>query len=277
MSKIILTTVAIVCWLLAGCTPEQAAPSAAVVPTPTTVYLFGMGSESAPSASTNQTSTKRVSVSSVVNANVPSLTAGLDESPALIPQNYREVLIFDEKLNSNWSLDQSENVTYDLLDTSHWFETLSREHDILSGAVSAAVAPQDGSGRFYFTVSENASEFYPRSRVLGLSFWLNSGNDYVDTDDLSINVVGSNSRKFWTPDFDAEFQDSDSFFFETRLYMLDVNRSIPPRTWTQVIVWMDELIFAPDYDFVTGVYIKNDSELSTTYYIDRMALLLDTQ
>ena len=71
-----------------------------------------------------------------------------------------------------------------------------------------------------------------------------------------------------------ESSDADSSFSETRLYFLDIKHTIPPDTWVEVVVWLDQLIYDPPYKYVTGVYIKNDQGFFNTFYVDHVSLLV---
>ena len=57
------------------------------------------------------------------------------------------------------------------------------------------------------------------------------------------------------------------------------NDAIPPDTWVQVEVWLDELLFDPEYKYVTGIYIKNGEDFRDTIWIDQVELVTtpDTQ
>jgi hypothetical protein len=63
-------------------------------------------------------------------------------------------------------------------------------------------------------------------------------------------------------------------FSETRLYYLDINRTIPPDTWVLIEMWLDELAYEPDYEYVTGFYIKNNEGFAQTYYVDDVQLIM---
>lgn len=182
---------------------------------------------------------------------------------------YSVVPIFDESLSQGWSLEQSGGVSY----------SPSRTY-AESGSVSLAAQPTGGTGTLYFTVGRDARTAHERDRVLGISFWLNGGDGMIATDDLVVTVVGSNAYPYWVPNDDSvrlEGRDTsgESFLFsETRLYYLGLNRDIPPNTWVEVVLWLDEREFDPDYTYVTGVYIKNDVKFQGRFYVDRLSLLV---
>jgi len=119
--------------------------------------------------------------------------------------------------------------------------------------------------------------------VLGVSFWLNSGDAPVRPDDLAVTVVGSDAFPFWIAGDDSVAINNPAAneelptFSETRLSFLHVDRTLPPQTWIKIEVWLDELLYDPDYTYVTGFYVKNDASFFQTVYIDDVALLLSSE
>ncbi|MEZ4867899.1 MAG: hypothetical protein R3C14_41615 [Caldilineaceae bacterium] len=190
-----------------------------------------------------------------------------------LPTGYVETVIYADELDSNWTLDHSLKMTYNLWDNSHWFQTLSTALNINSGATAIAATPQDDYGILFFSLRPEAITQYTRDRVLGISFWLNSGDDIIATDDLAVAVIGSNEHPYWTETDHSVFPTGEETFSETRLYYLDINRSVPTQTWVNVVVWLDRLIFDPNYTYVTGFYIKNDVGYRNTFYVDQVTLL----
>jgi hypothetical protein len=192
--------------------------------------------------------------------------------PTTLPLGYQEAVIYGDKVDPNWSLEESSNVDYDPFDSIHWFTKLDDRHD--SGAVSMAVTPLEDFGTLFFTVKPSTNVTYKRSKVLGISLWLNSGASILDTDDLALTVVGSNELSYWAPDDFSAFANSAGTFSETRLYYLGLNRAIPPGSWVQIILWLDDREFDPIYENVVGFYLKNDGGFDTTYYVDNVSLLV---
>lgn len=193
--------------------------------------------------------------------------------PTPTPIPYGEIIIFDDALNPDWTLAHSENVQYDVYDTSHWFERMDAKLETHSGALAIAVTPIENQSKLFFTVKPESDTNYSRDHVLALSLWLNSGGDILDTDDLAIAVVGSNELTYWTPADHSVFPDREEDFSETRLQYLGINRSLPPDTWVRIVIWLDDLLFDPLYSNVTGFYLINDKDYRTTYYVDNITLL----
>ena len=161
-------------------------------------------------------------------------------------------------------IEHSAGVKVDLADATHAFE----------GSTAISITPVEDFGSLFITLSAGAAQSYPRDQVLGVSFQLNPGAGTITARDLAVAIVGSNALKYYSPDDKSVSQDASTFFSETRLYYLDVNRSITPETWIEIVVWLDKLPYDPNYANVTGVYIKNDAGFRQTFYIDKVLLIL---
>ena len=216
------------------------------------------------------TATSRPPTSSTSQLNLVTLSFGSDQAPS---EPFEEILIYDDSLDANWTLENSTGVEFDLFSTSRWYDDLDESSGLTSGALSIALKPKVDYGSLFFTVRPETLTGYSRDDILGVSFWLYTGTDIVDTGDFAVTVVGSNEQKFWTENDESVFFDGEESFSETRLYFLDINRAIPADSWVKIEVWLDELLYDPDYEYITGVYIKNDAGFQNTVYIDRLALL----
>jgi hypothetical protein len=172
--------------------------------------------------------------------------------------------IFDDSLNADWTTDQSSGVQSAFTDLKHAY----------TGNVGIEVTPQEDFGTLFFTVEKGAKETYGLDRVLGVSVWINSGDQPLNPNDLSITVVGSNDYTYWVPGDKSVATDSTHFFSESRLYYLGVKNTVPPNTWVEAVVRLDKLPYEPDYKYVTGIYIKNDEWFRRTFYIDQVHLLV---
>jgi hypothetical protein len=180
-------------------------------------------------------------------------------------ENALELPVFSEELSSNWRLDASWDLDYEIVSEVAY-----------EGASSIKVVPRKEAASLYFTVGQEASRVYTRDEVLGFSFWLYSGDDGIQTDDLVVTVTGSNEYPYRVAG-DNSVPSRDEFppFSETRLYYLNINRDIPPETWVLVELWLDERAFDPIYKYVTGLYIKNEIDLvQRPFYIDDVNIIL---
>jgi hypothetical protein len=191
------------------------------------------------------------------------------EAPTRATNQAAAINLYGDTLNVDWSAERSGKVKYDLASTAF----------VHSGKNAIMVTPTDDFGRFFLTVRKNAQKIYPRDRILGISFWLNGGDNTIGTSDLAVTVTGSNQYIYWTADdtsvkINVAVTADSPLFSETRLYYLHINRSIPPNTWVEVVVWLDDLRYDPIYTYVTGMYIKNDEGFFGPYYIDDVQLLV---
>jgi hypothetical protein len=230
---------------------SREAPFAAVPATPTISALFDAVATSTP-VPVAPTST-----------GVPE-PAEIERAP--VAEVLGEVVIFDDALADDWSLDES------------WSSelVLDEETVVFAGAESIAVTPERERGAIFFTLSEGAEKPVRREDVVGISFQISGGAEYIGNDELAVSIVGSNALPYFTREKTVvqQREDADLEFSETRLYFLDINTDIPPDTWVEVVVWLDNLIFDPEYEYVTGFYIKNAPSFLNTYYIDEVKLLV---
>lgn len=226
-------------------------------------------------AAQNVSATDSTTTEIVPPAATETLSATVHFAEAQFEQNrYREVLIYDDELDVNWSFANSQGVQYRPWDTSHWFQKLDTTGLLSSGATAVAVDPQQEYGTFLLSVRNDATVQYRRDEILGISFWLNSGDTLIEPDDLTVSIVGDDGQPYWR---ETGRTANTAPFSETRLYYLGINRSIPPHTWVNIVVWLDKLIYDPNYTYLTGFYIKNDADMRNTYYVDYVSLLMTNE
>jgi hypothetical protein len=198
---------------------------------------------------------------SVLPTPTPDDTATPMATPT--PDDLQTVTIYDDNLNKDWYIVNSTGVKY-------FLHSKNAVHD---DTYAIALTPTKDYGNLAFTVKFGSSESYPRDQTLGFRFWLYSGDVTVGTEDLAVSVVGSNDVSYWKWNDKSVTNTVDPVFPETRLYYLGFNDAIPPHTWVQVEVWLDDLKFEPEYKFVTGIYIKNGEGFRDTVYIDQLELV----
>jgi hypothetical protein len=193
---------------------------------------------------------------------LPSLTV-----PIVEHETWEDVffhLVYDDHLAPGWELLINEGMEIDDNQTA----TLHQ------GEAALAVTPKTDFARLFFAVTKDNLNIYDRSRVLGLSIWLNGGDHWIELSDLAVTVVGSNYMTFWNPNDRSVYIDDKFPFSETRLYFLGFNNAIPPNTWVNVELLLDEREFDPYYNYVTGFYLKNDEGYRHTFYIDDVSLIM---
>lgn len=241
---------------LAGC--GAASPASVRGEVPTVSPLFDAQRPAASPTATRDPSAVRPTPTTR-----PSAT-GTATAPAAPSGRISELVIYDDVLASDWSADNSWDVKVDLADRTH----------VYSGSVAAAVTPLEDYGALFLALKPGAKSVYSTTDVLGVSVWINSGNDELSPEDLAVTVIGSNDYTYWVRG-DASVQLDDlRFFSESRLMYLGITRVLAPERWVEAVVRLDQLPYEPDYRYVTGVYVKNDKGFRRTYYVDRVALLL---
>jgi hypothetical protein len=274
-------------WLiLSGCT-AVAAPTAnpnsgAIVPTATLHPLFlqetgsGAGGQTAvigvtgnvnstPAAAGRLTQPAADTAAAAATATVwPTITPLPTRQPTPTPPPVTIVTLYDEELLPGWSLRQSSAVSWRILNND----------PVYSGRNSISLSPQADYGILFFTVEADSAATYPRAQVQGISFWLFSPDEPLGLDDLSISILGSNIYPYWIRGDNSVENESWPVFSETRLEFLGFNYPIPPNEWTKVEVWLEDLLFDPDYEYVTGFYIKNDEGFYKTVYIDQVEMVM---
>lgn len=237
-----------------------------VIAQPTVAGLFAKGSQ----VQVIATPTKPPLAAAAEQINSVALGAN---STLAQSDDFIEVPVYDDVLNDNWTIDNSAGVRFDMNSTMRWYDELDPNTELNSGAMSIALEPVEDFGQLFFTVRSDSAETYHRDEILGVSFWMYSGPNIIDTGDFAVTVTGSNVQPYWSPDDGSVFFDGDDSFSETRFYDLEINRAVPPDSWIKVEVWLDDLLFDPNYEYITGIYIKNDIGFRTRVFVDRVNLI----
>jgi hypothetical protein len=178
------------------------------------------------------------------------------------------VSVYSDGLGTDWTLANSQGMAYEIGHAGYAFESTT----------SIAVTPKAPEGTLLFSLHDQSKIFLDRDEVLGVRFQLSGGSKYVSFDSLLVAIVGSNGYTYWVPN-DNTVSDGEPvtkenpLFPQYRLYFLDINQDIPPYTWVDVTL---DLVkeHQPDYDYVTGLYIRNDKEFFDTFYVDDVQILL---
>lgn len=177
------------------------------------------------------------------------------------------VPVYDDELANGWALANSDRM--DFITRSELFVDAGKY------ALEAQALSEFSS--LYFTVRRDAKTPLLRDRVVGLRFRLSGGDQAIGNEELAVTIVGSNSQPYWVADDSSvtppgRVTNDEPLFSETRLSYLGINSAIPADEWSDVIVWLDELLFDPDYTYVTGFYLKTDG--LERFFVDDVALLL---
>ena len=174
------------------------------------------------------------------------------------PLKYRTHPVLDEGLNSNWMIQKTNGIETRLVSG-----TVAHQGD-----VALAVTPKLEMSKLLFAVQQSASEQYLRDEILGLTFWLYSGDQEINPESLAVSLIGSDIQPYWSADDRSVKSPYDPVFSETRLYYLGIGQPIPPHTWAPVELWVKDRVYDPVYTYITGFYIKNDDSVLHTFYID---------
>ena len=178
------------------------------------------------------------------------------------------VPIYNDTLSDGWSLKNSSQVVIDV-----------RNQDFIhQGRFALKAQPQINLGVLYFTLDETTKRYFSRSKVQALQFYLSGGDNSLDSDSMTVTIVGSNAHPYWVKNdtsvtVEGRVTDNHPLFSETRLYFLGINKSIPPKTYVKITVWLNDLIYDPAYTYVTGFYFKTEKTVSK-FYIDDVKLLM---
>ncbi|MCB9135439.1 MAG: hypothetical protein H6636_08430 [Anaerolineales bacterium] len=171
--------------------------------------------------------------------------------------------IYDDELNKNWLYLNDPDVTAN-------FASKTTVHD---GQFALSLSPKKDFKTMYFVVREDTNEIFTQDQVISLNFWLNSGNDILDINDLAVTIVGSNEYPYWVEGDNSVYIEGQFPFSETRLVFLGLNHAIPPNTWVEIEVVINSLIYDPAYKYITGFYIKNDQGFYNTFYVDNIRMV----
>jgi hypothetical protein len=201
---------------------------------------------------------------------VPTRTADQERAAAEARgQGLTEVPVYTDRLSEQWSLDNSYQMAIDL----------RNRRTVDSGEYALEAKPSFGTGTLYFTLKPGAGKAIERDKVQALRFRLSGGDNIIDNDSIAVAIVGSNTQPYWRENdtsvqVDGRTTDGGPVFSETRLVFLGVKKSIPAGEWVDVEVWLDELLYDPDYTYVTGFYLKTDRQEVPVLYIDYVSLLM---
>jgi len=258
---------------LAACSGGRATstPQVAHFPTPTFHGLFAEkvdpgSTETDPQLTTTPTVASffqehQTATPQPTKTATPTSPPSIQEFP--LTGTYSQTLYADS-FNPNWKLERDNRVAVNI-----------RSRDVpRQGQYSISITPKERLRPVYIIVTQDSTEVYLRDQVLGFRFWINSGNDYLEPEDLSVTILGSNEYPYYVAGDNSVTSSYDPVFSETRLYFLGFSRSVPPYTWAEVIVWLDDLIYDPIYEYVVGLYLKNGENFIQSYYLDDIQVIL---
>ncbi len=277
--------------LLIGCGGEAAAePDAVTVVIPTTAPLITDGltmepvhptvapdSEATVSHLFSDLSGTEVAVNATLTA-MPQPTTTPQPTPIPTRRTQRTAVIYYDGMSSDWDI------------RSTGVFTTGYTGSAASGDASIIFTPTLGARVLLFTVKESAERTYTHEDVLGITFQMTSPDGAIGVDDVAMTVIGSNRYPYWVegddsvqnvagPNLPGRLRDdaiSNAYadhFPESAIQYLHVARAIPQNSWVPVTNYLPERIFAPEYRYVTGFYIKVDELLDRRILIDDVRVI----
>jgi len=148
--------------------------------------------------------------------------------------------IYSDGFSPDWELIETKDVETN-------FEAKTFVH---VGTQSIGITPLIGNSKTLIVVTEDAAKMYPRDKILGFRFWLNPANGYIKPSSLMVSVIGSNTYTYFVNGDNSVPNTNDPDFAETPLDSLGYNQLMPPETWVEVIVLLDDLVQDSDYEYV---------------------------
>lgn len=159
-----------------------------------------------------------------------------------------------------------------------------------SGNRSIVFTPELGGRVLLFTVKKSAERAYLHDDILGISFQMTSPDGIIGVDDVAMTIIGSNRNRYWvegddsvrnvaSPNLPGRLRDDaisntySDVYPETAIQYLYVARAIPQNSWVPVSNYLPERVFAPDYKYVTGFYIKVDQFFRGRILIDDVRVI----
>lgn len=277
--------------LLTGCGDEAAAEqpvASVVIPTNAPLITDGLtmeaiqpvampDSEATVSHLFSDLSGTEVAVNATLTA-IPQPTR--TPIPTAIPTQPVQTssVIYYDGLSADWNIRSFGTYT-----TGYTAATASGDRSIMFDA-------ELGGRVLLFTVNQSAERSYRHDDVLGITFMMTSPDGDIGLQDVAVTVIGSNRYFYWvegdqsvqnvaSPNLEGRLRDdpiSNAYadhFPESAIEFLHVARAIPKDGWVPVTVYLPERIFAPEYRYVTGFYIKVDELFDRRILIDDIRVL----
>ncbi len=185
--------------------------------------------------------------------------------PALPPYTGTySVTLYNDHLDPNWGIKTSPGMRYRLQD-----RTIA-----IDGNFALSIIPQEDFSSLYFQVRPDTIQQYLRNQVVGVSFWLYS-EEPIATNDLGIAISGSDDFPYWVAnDGSVDLTEYDPIFDDDEIYFLKLNRAVEPETWTRVEILLDDVDYDTNYQYITGIHLRNNADFNKTMFIDQLELML---
>ena len=267
MRKRTVCSIILCIFLLVACVPATAEPTTRPVgPTPTTHPLF--------EPRTLVPAFPTVDSELLTPSPTSESTGPIVETVIPLSSLVLTTTIFDEKLNSNWAVETSPDLT------------LNTDSPLAVHVGSSALTITGKPGNsLLFRVRTESHKRYEREKALAVSFWLYGGENGLPLDDLVVQAFGSDTVYYWVRNDKSAITDLNTYS-GTMLYGLGLNRDIPPDTWGKIEILLDELVYDPNFDdelvelpeytYFTGFSINFEEGFEGTIAVDEVNLLMWT-
>ncbi len=168
------------------------------------------------------------------------------------------------KLSPGWSVTQSWKLDYNL-------EAPGRS---ISGSKALSMIATDDYGSLFFVNLPNSGHEYSRTHIVGLRMFLNAGEGTITPGNLAFTILGSNVFTYYVRGDNSVPTTTQMYFTESRLDELGQMRPLPPNTWVELDIDLNQLLYDPDYKYLTSFYIKTDIGFRQKVYIDNISLIM---
>ena len=181
-----------------------------------------------------------------------------------LPTDILTITLYSDSFNPNWMLygAQDEEINPNANTQVH------------HGLFSIEVTPKKSTSDLYFLLREGTRDLFPRPQIYGFRFKLNPGETPLDLSQLVVGILGGSKE--------SEILDPEELAITTELPIIPAtnlsipgsNPIIPPNTWSDVIVWFDDSIPDPVYDYILGLYIRKEQTFLQTFFLDDVQLVV---
>jgi hypothetical protein len=190
----------------------------------------------------------------------PTATA---DTPKSTQSEVTYQVVYTEDVNPNWGV----------ISGSDEEINLRSQAESLEGFLSIAFTPTKAYSNITFVVDDDTRFVYPISKILGVRFWINPEDYDLNPSILSFKIEGSNQNTYFENNrVSSNFEDPNPS--ETTLDVLGYTEPIPAKSWTELVILLENLEAIPDYTNLIGFSFINNSGFLQTIYLDKVELIL---
>lgn len=197
----------------------------------------------------------------------PNQLSSSNNSPATLPFSLLEaakISLYSEGFNTNWMILGAQNEDINPRTTN----------PVHNGLLSIDITPNKTDSQIFLVVRDSTDESYPRTQIHGFRLWLNPGTNPLALSDLAVGILGSNNKfEFPNPKNPAALPQYP-IFTQVYIYAPDADPVFPANTWTEMVIWLDDLGGPPQYEYIMGFTIQRKDTFRKTFFIDDIQLIL---